>query len=323
MSRWLGAEEIAELLTPQLALAAVGDALEWCRLGTAQTPSRERLEHNGTLLLSMRAAAEAGIAEKVLTLNTRASCGTHPTIQGVLLIFDANTGSLRGVLDGGAVTAIRTAAIAAWATDRLASASASRMLLVGAGAQARWQVEAILSVRDIQEVTIWNRTRAKAQTLANTLKAQHPYVTFTTADDLHVAARDSDVITLVTACQEPMLEFADLPATCHINAMGAHERDARELASDVMAHADIYADTLDGCLNEAGDLLIPLGEGVLDLMDIQSLATAGTRKSDITVMKSVGSAVFDLACGALLLDALDARGGPRAVSSGLALVPDQ
>jgi ornithine cyclodeaminase/alanine dehydrogenase-like protein (mu-crystallin family) len=322
VTRWLSAAEVADFLTPELALSAVGAALDWCRLGTAQAPSRDRLEHDGILLLSMRASAAAGIAAKVLTLNGRHIKNDNPTIQGVLLIFDPETGTLRGALDGGSVTAIRTAAIASWATDRLAPLDASHMLLVGAGAQARWQVDGILSVRNIQKVAIWNRTTARAAALVTALERQHPDVSFGVADDLRTAARAADVITLVTASRDPILELQDLSGTCHINAMGAHEPDTRELSSDIMAHADVYADTVSGCLEEAGDMLIPMTEGVLNLRDVRPLAEADASHSEITVMKSVGSAIFDLACGALLLDTLDERGVRDGVDSRLALLQD-
>ena len=322
MTRWLSAADVAELLTPKVALAAVGSALEWSRLGTTQVPGRERLQHDGTVLLSMRASGDAGIAEKVLTLSANRANSDRPTIQGVLLIFDGRTGSLRGVLDGGSVTAIRTAAIASWATARLAPADASQMLLVGAGAQARWQVEAILSVRPIQRVSVWNRTEARAVALVSVLAEHHPDVAFAVARDLHAAARAADVITLVTASHDPILELSDLPGSCHINAMGAHDPHARELASDIMATADVYADTVKGCLDEAGDVLIPIAEGLLEPQHLQPLADADTRHSGLTVMKSVGSALFDLACGAAVLDTVDQLAVGSGAGLKLALGPD-
>jgi ornithine cyclodeaminase len=258
----------------------------------------------------MSASTPDALAVKALTLTETNPARGLPTIQGVLLIFAAADGTLRGVIDGGAVTAIRTAAIAAWATERLAPADASQFLLVGAGAQARSQVAAMLVVRPIRRVVIWNRTGQRATDLATELAACYPDVAFSVSPDLRADAMNSEIISLVTASHEPLLSLGDLPEDCHINAMGAHEPSNRELASDILAVADVYADTVYGCLKEAGDLLIPIGEGLLATSQVQALAGATARKSRITVMKSVGSAIFDLACGSVLLETADTESKP-------------
>ncbi len=303
--RWVTAPEVDELLTPALALAGIDAAMGWLRSGDVHLPKRARIDAGTTTLLTMSAGTPQGFAMKALTLTESNEARSLPTIQGMLLIFAATDGCLRGVIDGAAITAIRTAAVAAWATKYLAPQEATQLLIVGAGALARTQVAAILPVRAIRRVMIWNRTPERARELAGELAELYPQLEISSSSDLHRDARNSQIICLATASRQPLLSLSDLPTDCHINAMGAHEPSARELASDVMAMADIYADTTEGCLNEAGDLIIPIEEGLLTPSRVQALAGASIRRSRVTVMKSVGSALFDLTCGSLLLDAAD------------------
>lgn len=295
--KWYSAEAVFALLTPERALAAIDVALRWERAGESQVPIRSRVEGNATLLLSMPSAVPGYFGVKVLTLPRQSRERDLHRMHGVVLIFDELHGTLLGTLDGPAVTAVRTAGISAWATSQLSPRDAERYLIIGAGSQAAPQADAVLAVRPIREVYIWNRTTLHARELSAVLSTRHPKVNISVVDDLAKAARSAQIITLATASREPILQLSDLPRTCHINAIGAHEPTARELASDIMATADVYADTLAGCLAEAGDLLIPIDEGCLELSQIFPLAAAEWTRPRLTVMKSVGSAVFDVACG--------------------------
>jgi ornithine cyclodeaminase len=288
-------------MPPGRARAAIELALEWERTGVSQAPIRTRLEAGGALFLSMPASVPGYFSVKILVLRRAGEDHGLQTTRGVLQIFDASDGALCGTLDGAAVTAVRTAAIAGWATERLAAPDASRLLVIGAGAQAAPQVEAALSVRPIRQVQIWNRTASRAHGLADALSQRHPSIEISVASSLSRAAGTAQIITLVTSSRDPLLQLSDLEGGCHINAMGAHEATARELASDIVAGSDIYADTLAGCLAEAGDILIPIAEGILDPSRVRPLAQTDMRRSELTVMKSVGSAIFDAAFGVVAL----------------------
>jgi alanine dehydrogenase len=307
----LSARQVFHLLTPERVLEAVDEALRWERAGASEVPLRTRLESRETMLLSMPAAAPHHFGVKVLTMSSpRRNLGSQ-RIQGILLLFDKADGTLSGVFDGAAVTAARTAGIASWATRQLSPPGATRFLLVGAGVQARRQIAAVLAVRAIREVRIWSRTEVRARELVRALSRQHPQVEIVVARDLTAAAKWAQIITLATSSPEPLLHLRELPEECHINALGAHDPKTRELATDIITAADVYADTLTGCLMEAGDLLIPIHEGVLDPEKVHALATADGRTSRLTVMKSVGSAVFDVACGAMALRLRSAAGQLR------------
>jgi len=299
---WYPADRLAELLPPAAAILAVGAALHARRAAATPDPVRQRLESGHTTLLTMPAAASWGLGVKVLTLTEGNRERGRATIEGVMLCFDGDDGRLIGILDGARLTALRTAAVAGWATDRLASPGAHHLVVAGAGAQALAQVDAVCAVRPITRVTCWNRTSERAGLLADQVRRGHPAISVLVADDLREAVATADVVTLVTASRTPLLERRDLPERCHLNAMGAHQPDARELGSDVIAAAAVFADTVEGCLMEAGDLLIPIAEGLLTRDQVHELADAGPAAAGFTVMKSVGTASFDLACARSVLE---------------------
>jgi ornithine cyclodeaminase/alanine dehydrogenase-like protein (mu-crystallin family) len=229
-----------------------------------------------------------------------------PTIQGLVVLFDQGDGRLIGAVDGPTLTTIRTAAIAGFATNVLAAPDASSMLLVGAGAQGIKQVEAVLGVRRIQHLMIWNRTLDKARALADLVASRHPSLAVEVVQELRTATHDADVITLATGAAVPLIDIEDVEGQCHINAIGSARPDRRELGSALVSAARIYADTIAGCLAEAGDLMIPIAEGLLTPEDVHPLAAAeATPDHPLTIMKSVGSAIFDLACARRLLTRIE------------------
>jgi len=302
--RWFSRSEVLRHFGPQQALAAVKEALHWQREGLVEAPTRLRVSREGVTLLAMPATTPAGSGTKVLTVAPDNIALGLPAIQGVMLVFGPDHGELRAVIDGAALTAVRTAGIAACATQLLADEEASSLLLVGAGAQAAHQVEAILAVRHIQRLLIWNRTQERAELLAARVLKRCPRLCVEVVSDVTKAAASSDIITLVTGSRTPLLALSDLPRHVHINAMGAHEPDARELASDVIQAADVFVDTVEGCRAEAGDLLIPIAEGSPPAR-VRPLADVDLRHGPLTVMKSVGSSVFDLSCGIAVMNACE------------------
>lgn len=305
--RWVGPEEVEALLPPPAAAAAVEEALRQLAAGRAGTSGRQFLGSGGTPLGLMPGYVDGHVGLKALTVVESNRARRLPTIQGVVLVFDDRTGALRGAVDGPALTALRTAAIAGLATRLLAIEGARVLLMVGAGAQSAAQVEAVLAERAVEEVLIWNRSAAGAEGLAAAVARRHPGLRARAMSDLPAAAGRADVITLATSSPEPLLGRAGLRPHCHLNAMGSYRPDRRELASDLMEAAAVYADTVEGCLAEAGDVLIPISEGRMRAAEVRPLlASAAGDRERLTVMKSVGSAIFDLACAAQILETLPA-----------------
>jgi ornithine cyclodeaminase/alanine dehydrogenase-like protein (mu-crystallin family) len=298
----LDGPQVESALPPHVARRAVARALEALRDGVAVLPPRGRVPSPaGDALLMIASLPEAWVL-KVVHVRPRNRERGMPALAGAVLVTDPETGVPRALLDGPTFTGVRTAAIAGLATERLARARRV-VALLGTGFQGRYQAEALLALGGVEEVRLWNRTRARAEALALALSQRHPTVRVEVAASPAEAAKGADVVTLATASPEPLLSAADLGEEAHVNAMGAYRPTERELASDVVAGATVYADTLEGCLAEAGDLLIPAAEGILDLGSVRPLwsALASGPPSGRTVMKSVGSAVFDAAVAAAAL----------------------
>ena len=316
--RWIGASDVDRWLSPSEARAAIAKALCENQAGRAGAAPRVIDRSTAAPLALMPGHFAGTVGLKAITLVEGNPGRGMPAIQGLVLLFDQSDGRLLGAVDGPSLTTIRTAAIAGFATSVLAAVGASSMLLVGAGAQGLPQVEAVLAVRPIRRLAIWNRTPEKARNLAELVAARHPELAVEVASELRRASLLADVITLATGAAEPLIDLEDVKAECHINAMGSYQPDRRELGSALVSAALIYADTVDGCLAEAGDLMIPIAEGRLPPGKVRALATAVPQSGpSLTVMKSVGSAIFDLACAhrLLALSALDERDDPTPQAS--------
>jgi ornithine cyclodeaminase/alanine dehydrogenase-like protein (mu-crystallin family) len=222
-------------------------------------------------------------------------------VQGVYVLFDAVTLTPLLVADAVELTLIRTAALSALATDLLSPAAASRLAVVGTGPQAREHVRAICAVRPIAEVTIAGRTSGRAEALAAALAAELGVPI--------VAGRDlsgADIVCVCTTAPTPVVSAADLAPAAHVNAIGAHLPDRRELAADVVASSYVVVDDASAARREAGDLILAVADGAVgDAVFATDLAAVvrgaatppGTGR---TLFKSVGFGLADLFVARLL-----------------------
>lgn len=287
---WLSAAELERLLTPRWARAAVDRALEAERGQAAHTPPRQLVPMPLGTLFVMPGSWAGSLAVKLL--NDRP--GQAETLPGVVVLFDDETGRPRAVLDGPVLTALRTAALAGWATERLARAR-RRVAVLGAGFQAWYQVEALLDLGGVEALALWNRTPGRAAALAARVRAGHPRLAVSVAASVPEAVRGADVVTVVTRSPSPLLDRGMLADHVHVNAMGAYRPADRECASDLMQAATVYADTRAAVLAESGDVRLPVAEGRLALEAVHALAHAPAHPpAGLTVMKSVGAAIFDV-----------------------------
>lgn len=230
--------------------------------------------------------------------------------QGLVVLFDGTRGNPIAIMDAASITAIRTAAVSGVATKLLATPNAKTVAIVGAGVQARTHARAMLAARPFERVVLWARARDKAERLAAELSASHP-ARFDVASSVQDAVQHADVVCTVTAAREPVLHGRWLRPGTHVNAVGASLRTTRELDSDAVRRSRIYVDRRESALNEAGDLLIPIQEGAItadaivgEIGDVLTGKVAGRRNdSDITLFKSLGLAVEDLASAHYLYDA--------------------
>ena len=229
-----------------------------------------------------------------------------PSVYGNYLLMSGDTGETLAVIDGTTLTAWRTACASALAARYLAREDASHLLMVGAGALAPHLIRAHSAVRPIKRVTLWNRTRSRAVKTAFALHAAgiEPLI----ADDLEAAARIADVISCATLSAAPLVRGAWLKKGAHLDLVGAFTPKMRECDDEAVRRARVYVDTRGGAPKEGGDIAIPLKKRVIRLKDIRGdlfeLARGkakGRRKdSEITLFKSVGHAIEDLAAAMLV-----------------------
>lgn len=235
--------------------------------------------------------------------------------QGLVLLFDGERGNPVAIMDASSITAIRTAAVSGVATKLLARPDASGVAILGAGVQARTHVDAMLAARPFERVALWARSREKAERLAAELSTRHE-ASFDVADTVKDAVRGADVVCTVTTSREPVLRGEWIAPGTHVNAVGASLRTARELDTEAVRRSRIYVDRRESALNEAGDLLIPIQEGAItahaivgEIGELLTGSIVGRRDAtEITLFKSLGLAVEDLASARYLYDAASRTG---------------
>ena len=237
---------------------------------------------------------------KLVTVYPENPSDDRPTVQGQYLLIDATTGEFLAALDGTVLTLWRTAAASALAASYLAREDARHMVMVGAGAMAPYLVRAHMAVRPIRSVSIWNRNMDKAEALAQSLRQDG--IEANADDDLESSVSRADLISCATVSTEPIVHGAWLKDGAHVDLMGAFTPQHRETDDKVMARGRVYVDTMEGALKEAGDIVQAMSSGALrpedivaDLFGLCRGITAGrVTKDEITVFKSVGTALEDL-----------------------------
>ncbi len=233
-----------------------------------------------------------------------------PAVAASVLVFDGATGAMRAILDGGEVTARRTAAASALAARFLARLDARTLLVVGTGRIARNLVAAHCAERPFETVLIWGRSAERAREMASSLRGSAPNVSAT--DDLERAAGEADVISCATLAMEPLVNGAWLREGVHLDLVGGFTPEMREVDDVAVGRAALIAvDTYEGALSEAGDLVQPLRSGVINRTQVQAelaelcrgTRPARTDDAQITLFKSVGTAIEDYAAASLVIEA--------------------
>lgn len=262
----------------------------------------------GTLLL-MPAWSERYIGVKIVSVFPDNAKAGIPAVAGSYLLMDALTGVPVALLDGTELTLQRTAAASALASSYLSRADSSRLLMVGTGNLAPHLIESHSVVRPITEVCIWGRRPEAAQILADRL-SEHAF-NVTVADDLEAAVRSADIVSCATLSTEPLVLGEWLHAGQHVDLVGAFKPDMTEADVAAVATASVYVDTREGVLAESGELIQAMANGVMQAEDIKGslrdLATGAVPgrhgSEEITLFKSVGTALEDLAAAELAIAA--------------------
>ncbi|MDQ7843194.1 MAG: ornithine cyclodeaminase family protein [Armatimonadota bacterium] len=330
MALLLREAEVAELLTMDAAIEVAARALVAFSRGDVLQPVRQALSidpHGGYLGL-MPAHIRAGggpeaseaLGAKAVTFYVRNAERRLPTHMAVVLLWDPATGTLRAIMDGRLITEVRTAAVSAAATKALSRPEAGVLALLGSGVQARSHFDALRRVRSVREVRVWSRTPAHREAFAREMSDRGVSVRpCATAEE---AVRGADLIVTATSSPQPVLEGRWLEPGVHINAVGAPRPDWRELDSTAVARARVFVDSRAGALAESGDLLLPMQEGVItrthilgEIGEVLAGTIPGrTSPEEITLFKSLGMAVEDVATAAYVYAQALARGLGREVA---------
>ena len=261
-----------------------------------------------TLLLMPAWQVDRHIGVKMVTVFPDNGEKSLPAIMGIYILIDGNNGSPLALIDGPTLTVKRTAAASALAAGYLARQDAERLLMVGTGALAPQLITAHAAVRPICNVLIWGRNPEKAQRLAKRMNRRDFRVDWT--DDLEGAARGAHIISCATLSKEPLIKGEWLQPGTHVDLVGAFRPDMRETDDEAMRRARVFVDTHAGATKEGGDIVQAVESGALslddiagDLLEITRGERSGRRFYDqITLFKSVGTAVEDLAAAQLVFE---------------------
>lgn len=304
----LNEAEVRELLPPAECVRLMEEALKSLAEGDVYQPLRTLIRPPGTrgllgLMSAFRGGNQPTIGLKAITIfpgNPSIGLDAH---QGAVLLFDSETGVLMALINASAITAARTAAVSAVATNLLARSDATELTVIGAGVQARTHVRAIACVRPLNRVRIVSRNPAHSQQCAEELDREFDFAV-ESVNDVQTALTATDIVVTVTSSLEPVFRFAWLPEGVHINAIGTHSPASREIDSETMSKVRVFVDSRESAMNEAGEYLLAAAEGVINEESI--LAELGelllgkrqgrTSDKEITLFKSLGLAIEDVAC---------------------------
>lgn len=305
--RFYSAEEVHSALS----LPALADAIvEAFRAGTS-APLRHAHAISATdtlLLMPAWNAGQAGaIGVKLVTVLPNNRARGFSTVNALYVLFDRESGEPRAVIDGEALTLRRTAAASLLAARYLARIDARNVLIVGTGRLARFMAQAHCAGRDVERLLIWGRNPEHAQALASTLRTEG--LPAEAAFDLQSAVGASHIVSCATTAASPVVHGAWLAAGTHLDLVGAFRRDMREADDAAVARSQVYVDTYAGALTEAADIIEPIERGVIaredvrgELAELVTGSVAGRKRADhITLFKSVGTAIEDLAAASLLV----------------------
>lgn len=319
----LSHRDVLAALPPEACAEAMAAVLAGHARGGTYMPLRSVMMPPGAagimgLMPGWRAAHQNGAAAFALKAvcimpgNPARGLDAH---QGLVTLFDGESGVPTAVLDASAVTAVRTAAVTAVATGLLARGDARVLAILGAGTQARAHLQALASVRDFAQVLLYAPTRAHAEALAEqagTARAE-PGV----AASAEEAVRDADVVVTVTSAREPVLRHAWLKPGAHVNAVGASTPRARELDTATVAASALFCDSRESLRNEAGEFQRAIAEGKIageehvraELGEVLAGTAPGRRDDgELTLFRSLGLAIEDLAAAERAVAAAAAQG---------------
>jgi alanine dehydrogenase len=321
----LSRSDVERLLAPAPLIGALESAFGDYARGEARVPGRLALSPgaDGLLLLMPAALPAGGLGAKVVSVYGGNRRRGLPTIFASYLLLEADTGRPLALIEGGYLTALRTGATSALAARYLARPDSRVVACFGAGVQAAFQLRCLAAVLPLERVLVVGRDASRAERFAQAT-AKELALPVQVADGPREAVSQADLVTCATTSPTPVFAGRDLRPGTHVDAVGAFRPDSREVDTVTVRRARVVVDTYEGALEEAGDLLIAMKEGALaregihaELAELVTKARPGrTSREEITLFKSVGFALEDLAAARLAYDLARAAGAGVEVELG-------
>ncbi len=295
MVMYLGEAEVRRFLDWGPLISAMETALTAFSAGRVIQPVRNMLtiEEGKRYLGIMPAVTEGSMGLKLVCFYPGNAGTSFPTHTAMILLFRPETGEPLAVMDGRLITEMRTAAVSAAVTNRLAAADSRVLALLGSGVQAKAHLEALRHVRPLQEIRVWSQTPEHAKRFADANGA--------IATDAESAVRDADIVVTATNAREPVLKGGWLKRGAHVNTVGSPRPTWREVDDEAMANV-LVVDSREAVLKESGDVILSKAEIFGEAGEILG-GTKSTPVGQTTIFKSVGLAIEDLAAASLVFQA--------------------
>ena len=309
--RILSATDVRASLPIPKAIDAMRHAYGQLSAGKVVMPPRQHIStDNGVTLIMPAYLAEHGdFGIKVVSVYDENPNLNLPRITATVLVLDPATGAPKALMDGASLTAIRTGAGGGVAADLLARKEVKTVGLFGAGVQARAQLQAVMSVRNIEKVNLISRTQSSAQQLTSEISEWTDAPTVNMVIQPQDVVQDADIVICATTSATPLFDGNDLKQGTHITAVGTFVPEKREVDTTTIRRANrIVVDSREDCLEEAGDLIIPNAQIDAEIGEIINGDKVGRQSDDeITFFKSVGVAVQDAVAASVVLAEAEAK----------------
>ena len=315
-------QEVQQFLTMDECVDAMADVFKMLNRGNAVNPLRNLMwlpDKTGLIGMMPAYLADSRVMGlKAISVFPGNHATDYDSHQGTVMLFETQNGRLLALMDAGKITAIRTAAVSGAATRLLASKDAENLAILGSGVQAATHLDAMRVVRNIRRVRVWNRNFDHAQSFAERESARVS-LSIEAIESAEHAVDGADIICTVTSSTDPVLQGDWIVPGTHINAVGSSVPFARELDTAAVVKSKLFVDRRESTLKEAGDFLFPKKEGAInddhilgEIGDILLDKVKGRESGkDITLFKSLGLAVEDVAAAYFIYQKLSNQGAGR------------
>lgn len=307
-------EQCRELLTYDDCIGAMSETFSAISLEQTKMLQRSMIGHESgnTLAIMPASLLPKKITGSKIIIFPGKSAKLNKTNQGIVPLFDTDTGALRAIIDAELITTVRTASASACATAWLANKNAKSLAVLGAGNQGRAHALAIARVRQLETIYVWSYNDKSVNDFCEYIGARLPHVKLVPCKECKEAAENADIICTTTSAKSdsPILKGEWVKKGAHINAIGACSAAAREVDTECVKISRVFVDWKEAALRDGGDLAIPISKGELkeDIIcsELGNVILGGQkgriREEDITLFKSVGISVQDIAAAVLIYE---------------------